>query len=241
MELDGEVTIGRDPAANLALADSKVSRSHATLTKTNGVWRVVDNVSQHGTFVNKERVESMELQDGDQLQVGNTILVYREAHSSEEIVATRASNDPGVIRQPRHRLFYQLAEAARSLDDGRRVLEMALATREAMSGQPSSVDRSRIRLQVYRFVLIETVEPSTIAAKLADETIDQMPHLSFFKLNRASGGPAAKNADDRTQPRSTSNSCGKPEAGLRSRSIDVAHLSYHQGHIREIGVSRRML
>lgn len=59
-----------------------VSRKHARFVCENDVWRIEDLGSSNGTFVLRsdfERVESAELQDGDEISFGNARFVFRLA------------------------------------------------------------------------------------------------------------------------------------------------------------------
>ncbi|MFN8176085.1 MAG: FHA domain-containing protein [Solirubrobacteraceae bacterium] len=75
--LDGErVSIGRRPDADLFLDDVTVSRDHALLVSRGGEWWIDDCGSLNGTYVNRSRVESRQLEDGDELQVGKYKLAF---------------------------------------------------------------------------------------------------------------------------------------------------------------------
>ena len=70
-------TIGRSPDCGIFLDDVTVSRKHAVLAqKKNGVFTIEDQGSLNGTFVNRKRVESAELEDGDELQIGKYRLTF---------------------------------------------------------------------------------------------------------------------------------------------------------------------
>ena len=69
--------VGRGADADLRLADTGVSRSHAQLLVEGDIVRVVDLESTNGTIVNGRRVREAVLSDGDRLDVGATSLVYR--------------------------------------------------------------------------------------------------------------------------------------------------------------------
>jgi hypothetical protein len=74
---DGERTmIGRSPDCPVFLDDVTVSRRHAVLLQRQGHWFVEDQGSLNGTFVNRRRVESAELSDGDELQIGKYRLTF---------------------------------------------------------------------------------------------------------------------------------------------------------------------
>jgi hypothetical protein len=69
-------TIGRSPDCPVFLDDVTVSRRHAVLIERDGRWFVEDQGSLNGTFVNRKRVESSELSDGDELQIGKYRLTF---------------------------------------------------------------------------------------------------------------------------------------------------------------------
>ena len=74
---EGErTTIGRSPDCGIFLDDVTVSRKHAVLTKRDGGFFIEDQGSLNGTFVNRKRVESAQLEDGDELQIGKYRLTF---------------------------------------------------------------------------------------------------------------------------------------------------------------------
>jgi FHA domain/zinc-ribbon domain len=74
--LDGETTIGRSPDCGIFLDDVTVSRKHAVIVERDGAFLIEDQGSLNGTFVNRKRVESAELDDGDEVQVGKYRLTF---------------------------------------------------------------------------------------------------------------------------------------------------------------------
>ncbi len=75
--LDGDrMTIGRRPDSAVFLDDVTVSRDHALLVKRSGDYYLDDLGSLNGTYVNRHRIESHRLEDGDELQVGKFKLTY---------------------------------------------------------------------------------------------------------------------------------------------------------------------
>ena len=69
-------TIGRSPDAEVFLDDVTVSRNHALLVRRRDGLYIDDLGSLNGTYVNRRRIESHRLQDGDELQVGKYKLTY---------------------------------------------------------------------------------------------------------------------------------------------------------------------
>ena len=69
-------TIGRSPDCGIFLDDVTVSRKHAELVERDGRWTIEDGGSLNGTFVNRKRVESAQLEDGDEVQIGKYRLTF---------------------------------------------------------------------------------------------------------------------------------------------------------------------
>jgi FHA domain len=72
----GPTTIGRSPDCGIFLDDVTVSRKHAVLSEGDGGFFIEDQGSLNGTFVNRKRVESAQLEDGDELQIGKYRLTF---------------------------------------------------------------------------------------------------------------------------------------------------------------------
>ena len=75
--LQGErMVIGRSPEAEVFLDDVTVSRDHAVLVRRSGAWFLDDSGSLNGSYVNRRRIESHKLEEGDELQIGKYKLTY---------------------------------------------------------------------------------------------------------------------------------------------------------------------
>ena len=70
------MTIGRRPDSDIFLDDVTVSRDHALLVRRSGDYYLDDLGSLNGTYVNRQRVDSQRLEDGDELQIGKYKLSY---------------------------------------------------------------------------------------------------------------------------------------------------------------------
>ena len=70
------MTIGRRPDSDIFLDDVTVSRDHALLVRRSGDFFLDDLGSLNGTYVNRHRIESHRLEDGDELQVGKFKLTF---------------------------------------------------------------------------------------------------------------------------------------------------------------------
>ena len=75
---EDRVSIGRSPDAGVFLDDVMVSRNHALLVRRRDGLYIDDLGSLNGTYVNRRRIESHRLADGDEIQVGKYKLSYME-------------------------------------------------------------------------------------------------------------------------------------------------------------------
>src|SRR6185437_15931274 len=66
------------PKRTLAVPSPTMSLVHARLTKSGSRWSVEDAGSRNGVFVNGERVDRKLLGDGDLLEMGDAVFVFRE-------------------------------------------------------------------------------------------------------------------------------------------------------------------
>lgn len=81
--MDSEsVRVGRDPACQILLSDAQVSRKHVKIFKTHQSWSIVDLNSSNGTLVNGEQITLKELEDGDVIIIGESMVGF---HLSEHL------------------------------------------------------------------------------------------------------------------------------------------------------------
>ncbi|MEA2147452.1 MAG: hypothetical protein QOG59_3039 [Solirubrobacteraceae bacterium] len=75
--LEGDrLTVGRRPDSDVFLDDITVSRDHAVLVRRGHDYFLDDCGSLNGTYVNRRRIESHRLADGDELQIGKYKLAF---------------------------------------------------------------------------------------------------------------------------------------------------------------------
>ncbi|MCB5294889.1 FHA domain-containing protein [Arthrobacter sp. SO3] len=75
--LDSDITTaGRHPDADIFLDDVTVSRRHVEFRRTARSFEVVDTGSLNGTYVNHDRVDSVELKSGNEVQIGKFRLTF---------------------------------------------------------------------------------------------------------------------------------------------------------------------
>jgi pSer/pThr/pTyr-binding forkhead associated (FHA) protein len=76
------VSAGRHPDSGIFLDDVTVSRRHAVFRREGDTFTVEDAGSLNGTYVNRDRIEKVQLKDSDEVQVGKYRLVFFAGHES---------------------------------------------------------------------------------------------------------------------------------------------------------------
>lgn len=72
---NAQIVIGRDPGCLIPLVrDGMASRQHARLIWDGSSWRIEDNNSTNGLYVNRFRVTSHPLRPGDEIYIGESVL-----------------------------------------------------------------------------------------------------------------------------------------------------------------------
>jgi hypothetical protein len=71
-----QMSIGRSAESSIFLDDVTVSRKHAAIALQGSDWVLSDSGSLNGTYVNKQRVISTALLNGDEVQIGKFRFVF---------------------------------------------------------------------------------------------------------------------------------------------------------------------
>lgn len=71
------VTVGRHPESTIFLDDITVSRRHSVIEREGEDFQIKDVGSLNGTYVNHDRVDRSVIKNGDEIQVGRFVLVFR--------------------------------------------------------------------------------------------------------------------------------------------------------------------
>lgn len=85
---DGFV-LGRVTGCDLVIDDGKCSRRHARICVEGSIVEIEDLQSSNGTLLNGKPVQRRMIRDGDQIQIGKTVIVYREG-----VIATKPAAAP---------------------------------------------------------------------------------------------------------------------------------------------------
>lgn len=129
---DRPLIIGRGDDCDVRLTDHSVSRKHARIEPTPEGYRIADQQSTNGTFVNDKQLERPSLlHDGDYLRVGNCIYRYLaggniEAEYHEEIYRLTILDGLTQIHNARYLNEFLAREVVRSQRHSRPLSVLAL-------------------------------------------------------------------------------------------------------------------
>ena len=93
------VRAGRHPDSEIFLDDVTVSRQHAEFHRTGDTFTVSDVGSLNGTYVNRDRIDTVQLTDSDEVQIGKYRLVFFSGH--ERPLSGAWPPSPPTSRRPR--------------------------------------------------------------------------------------------------------------------------------------------
>jgi predicted component of type VI protein secretion system len=109
------MTIGRSPYNDLAVADDTMSRHHAVIERVGAAWVLRDLNPKNGIYVNGGRLFGDHvLKHADEVQLGGTRLLFRDAGSAGDDT-TRARSAPPTLTATEHQV---LVELCRPIIDG---------------------------------------------------------------------------------------------------------------------------
>lgn len=111
--------LGRDVANQIQLHDTEVSRRHAVLRRADKTYMLSDLGSSNGTFVNGRRVDAHRLASGDQVQIGNTQLLYTQTSGDSGVdLAQKIDIITGALGNDHSRIVSAISQA-----DGSRLFD----------------------------------------------------------------------------------------------------------------------
>ncbi len=79
-----QTMIGRSINADIQIDDDSASRDHAFIIRDDDGYRIRDNASKNGCFVNDVKVDDARIKDGDLLRIGKTIFKFMSRNNIEQ-------------------------------------------------------------------------------------------------------------------------------------------------------------
>ena len=93
--------IGRNRDAQVCIRDRSVSKNHCRIEKRGSSYRFKDLGSRNGTYINELRCDSGPIEHGDELKIGNFLLVFQTGADGQQPAMSEASaTDPSPFDQP---------------------------------------------------------------------------------------------------------------------------------------------
>ena len=122
-----EVFIGREPTNQIAVLDATASRRHCSIYKEGQQFHLRDRESRNSTIVNGVQVTDHVLQHGDEIRVGQSLFVFREAGSEDNVPKTVLhydSNTPSatIVLRQEDTLYLRPARAGNDLPANERTV-----------------------------------------------------------------------------------------------------------------------
>jgi signal transduction histidine kinase len=184
------MALGRDGSNPIRLHDNEVSRRHAEMRPVDETYRIVDLGSANGTFVNGRPVEHAALKSGDQVRIGQTVMLFSEGPGATERDLTarvdllsKASPDDrsAIVRSIPAGDGSRVLEAPGSAGDW---LKVRLANLSVMYQATQAIshilDTDTLLPQILQLVF-ESIGADRGAILLADETGDLVPKAVRWK------------------------------------------------------------
>src|SRR2546421_2213157 len=95
-----KITLGREPANDIVLSDTSVSRHHAQITLNNGTWTITKLARQNTVIVNHRNVQQSAINDRDTIGLGGTSFLFQINVGAPHVPHALQANPPKVAPTP---------------------------------------------------------------------------------------------------------------------------------------------
>jgi pSer/pThr/pTyr-binding forkhead associated (FHA) protein len=137
------VFIGRHDEAEICLDNPLVSRRHAMMSKSGGVWVVEDLSGKNGVFVNGKQVARQNLTNGDVIEIAKYSLTFRQSEAEFERDRDVLMNKPGAAyRKSYEEILGEVTMRKPKVDAPAAVSEVDI-TKETMALPPEEIAAMR--------------------------------------------------------------------------------------------------
>lgn len=113
--------VGRGVRNEIRILDTEASRQHALISFKNGSYIITDQKSSNGTLVNGTQVQSVKLNNGDQIQIGRSLLLYssqlpdddsRYMAENVDLISNEDSHHSSITHEVNHHFDSVILETA---------------------------------------------------------------------------------------------------------------------------------
>jgi HD-GYP domain-containing protein (c-di-GMP phosphodiesterase class II) len=105
--------LGRDAPEGVQVLDQGVSRRHAEIFRIGEMYFIRDLESRNGTFVNEKAIKEELLRIGDQVRVGNTVLLFEDKMAQLRDSSSVMADEQTALRldKPHHTIQLRVTQA----------------------------------------------------------------------------------------------------------------------------------
>lgn len=155
---DRQVQLGRSMHNEIRILDTEASRTHASIQRVRDQYVLTDRNSSNGTYVNGQLIRSKPLSNGDQIQIGRTMLLFSEEAAAglptaAERVRLVGQHDPS----NRSSIISQVPSDAAA---------------QSVINLPQTAGQLQVNLQALYRIAEETVRPSVPIDQLLQRILD---------------------------------------------------------------------
>lgn len=171
-----QISIGRSSECVIPIKDRYLSRKHAELVATNGVWLLKDLGSVNGTYLNGVRVErDVPLKPGDRIRLGDTEIVFETPEQNTDRFLSIADT----AERPSIAIPIQEIEATPAGTDVARLQTLNTLARDLIEDRPMH--------ELFGFIVdrvMEHLSPSRAAIALLREDGKSFTHVELRRRDR---------------------------------------------------------
>jgi transcriptional regulator with GAF, ATPase, and Fis domain len=190
----GEVSIGRDSSNQLWIADPALSRHHCLVVGDGERFSIRDLGSRNGTLVNGVPVEQQQIRHGDQIYIGDSVLVFLLEEGGShfdrnpvEFSETREFDRPPVLLRAEDSLYLQPDKMVASLPPNARWARDLNSLLKIATGIGGIRDQESLQWQLLGFIF--DVVPAERGAVLLCDHPEEFTSTAAWDRVRGPGHP----------------------------------------------------
>jgi len=191
----GEVSIGRDSSNQLWAADPALSRRHCVLIPNgDGKFAIRDLKSRNGTLVNGVPVEEQQIRHGDQIFIGDSVLIFLIEESGNqlqrnpvELADTTGFDGSPLLLRAEDSLYLRPDKVVASLPPTARWTRDLNALLKIATGIGGIRDQDSLQWQLLGFIF--DVVPAERGAVLLGDRAEEFASTAAWDRVRGPGHP----------------------------------------------------
>ncbi|HEX6179520.1 MAG TPA: SpoIIE family protein phosphatase [Thermoanaerobaculia bacterium] len=172
-----QISIGRSSECAIPIRDRYLSRKHAELIATNGIWLLRDLGSVNGTYLNGARVErDVPLKAGDRIRLGDTEIIFETPEpNTDRFLSIADTAERPSIAIPIHEI-----EATPAASDVARLQTLNTLARDLIEDRPMH--------ELFGFIVervMEHLAPSRAAIALLGGDGQSFKHVELRRRDKS--------------------------------------------------------